>query len=251
VDQDVAKTDSELLYSFSSLPATVSVVDSLHYSLFEDDRELVIDSEQTDSNIGTILLFLEDSDGEEASPIEYSSLPVYVRDLTNEFYPDAKPFGDREKYYTINLNAEGKLELCVEALSPEGGNISYVFGRIAHTADEGTGVKETGSHGIVAKQKFIPTTDVFNVPFNEVTSSSTFNTEKLFFVQNSAGSYSIVNENDARAIVAAATEEHPAEFFEKVAYIEAVQPGHYYAIADNKAAGLKVNSAYSSRFYIP
>ena len=244
---DTATEDTQMLYSFSSLPATVSVVDSLNYSLFEDDADLKqYNTLITEDNIGTMVLYLEDSDPDSANETapELAAMPVYVRDLTDEFYVAATPVAGKQNEYKINL-VDGKLELRVEANAADGGQISYVFGRIAHTADEGTGVAATGAKGLVAKYKFIEATDVFTA---EEKTAENFNDAKTFYIKDASGTLVVVNANDA----ALAVEENPdVEFFEKVAYLEVALPGHYYAIADNRAGGKKANSAYSSTFYIP
>lgn len=226
IQLDTAQNNTQLLYSFSSLPATVSVVDSLNYSLFEDDEALSLyNSQVTADNIGTIILYLEDSDADvpgESAP-ESSAIPNFVRDLP----------------VTANL-VDGKLELLVEAFADDGGQISYVFGRIAHTDDEGTGVKATGAKGIVAKIKFVEATDMFI--------NGDFNDEKTFYAKDSTGAFIAVSEEDVQVLL----DENPnTEFFERVAYVVVQQPGHYYAIADNRAGSKKTASAYSTRLYIP
>lgn len=244
---DTATEETQMLYSFSSLPATVSVVDSLNYSLFEDDEELKkYNTLITEDNIGTMVLYLEDSDpdsADETAP-QLAAMPVYVRDLSPTFYVNAEPITGKQNEYKINL-VDGTLELRVEANAEDGGQISYVFGRIAHTADEGTGVAATGAKGFVAKYKFIEATDVFT---EEEKIAENFNTDKTFYIKDATGTLVVVNANDA----ALAVEENPdVEFFERVAYLEVALPGHYYAIADNRVGGKKANSAYSSTFYIP
>lgn len=252
INLDTATEDTQMLYSFSSLPATVSVVDSLNYSLFEDDEDLKnFNSLITEDNIGTMVLYLEDSDPDsvnETAP-ELAAMPKYVRDLSPEFYVEAKPITGKENEYKINLIGEygaATLELRVEANAEDGGQISYVFGYIAHTKDEGTGVAATGASGMVAKYKFIEATDVFTD--EDEKTAENFNTKKTFFIKDSTGVLAVVNANDAALAVA---ENPDVKFFEKVAYVEVNAPGHYYAIADNRAGGKKANSAYSSTFYIP
>lgn len=248
IELDTAKEDTQLLYSFSSLPATVSVVDSLNYSLFEDDEALAIyNSEITNENIGTIVLYLEDSDSDvadETAP-ELAAKPIFVEDLIrNARYPDAQPITGKPNESKINLKSDGKLELVVEANSEDGGQISYVFGRIEHTADEGTGIAATGARGLVAKIRFEPATNVFD--------DDEFNEAKTFYILDATGAYIVVDEAGARAELSdAEDEERDPQFFERVAYLEIMAPGHYYAIADNRVGGKKANSERSKYFYVP
>ena len=252
---DVATNGTQMLYSFSSLPATISVVSSLNYSLFEDDEALSIYSQQTEENIGTMVLYLEDSDPDsatESAVVEISAAPNFVRDLAAPFYGTANlPAG--EIYNKVNLE-NGKLRLQVEAFAEDGGQISYIFGRIAHKENEGTGTAKTGATGMVAKIDFIEAENVFgDVALADVVASSTFNTNKTFFMKNASGTFYVVTENDIRAAIEEAKVHDSAmpQIFEKVAYVEVQQPGHYYAIADNRAGGKKVNSTHSSSLYIP
>lgn len=238
---DIAQEGTQLLYSFSSLPATVSVVNSLNYSLFEDDEALRIYNTQiTDENIGTIQLYLENSDSDtpdETAPTP-AATPVFVRDLTKAFYPAAsEALANGE--YKINL-VDGKLELVVEANSSEdSGHISYVFGRIAHTADEGTGVAATGANGLTAKIKFIETDDEFD-------ENGKSDKDKTYYLEDSDYNTMLVATSDD---IKNRADNTPV--YERVATIEVALPGHYYAIADNRVSGKKASSAYSSRFYIP
>ena len=246
IELDTASADTQLLYSFSSLPATVSVVDSLNYSLFEDDEALAIYSEATNENIGTIVLYLEDSDSDvadETAP-ELAAKPIFVENLEqNDRYPSAQPIDGKPNESKINL-VNGKLELVVEANSQDGGQISYVFGRIAHTDDEGTGIAATGARGLVAKIRFEPATDVFD--------NDDFNEDKTFYMLDDTGAYVVVDEAAARAELSdAEDEDRDPQFFERVAYLEIAAPGHYYAIADNRVGGKKANSERSKYFYVP
>ena len=244
IERDTAKTDTQLLYSFSSLPATISVVDSLNYSLFEDDEALAeYNSLITEENIGTIVLYLEDSDSDTTSETApaYAEPPVFVEDLvkTNSLvdYSAAQPITGKSDESKINL-VNGKLELVVEAKSTDGGQISYVFGHIQHTEDEGTGIAPTGAKGLVAKIGFRKSNDAFD--------GDTFNTNKMFYILKN-GAYIVATEDLAQ-------EEHEKpnpEFFERVASVEIMKPGHYYAIADNKVGGKKARSVHSSYFYVP
>lgn len=237
---DKAQSGTQMLYSFSSLPATVSVVESLNYSLFEDDEALrLYNTLITDENIGTITLYLENSDPDSADSTgpDLSAPPIFVRDLTDEFYTNASAQDETTGEYRINL-VDGKLELLVEANAADNGHISYVFGRIAHTDNEGTGVASTGAAGIVAKTKFIPTSDSFDSTWSS-------GLDKTYYIYDDRyQTYLVASEDD----LANAAE---GSVFERVAYAEVALPGHYYAIADNIASGMKVNSTHSSRFYIP
>ena len=237
---DKAQSGTQMLYSFSSLPATVSVVESLNYSLFEDDEALKLyNTLITDENIGTITLYLENSDSDSADSTgpDPSAPPFFVRDLTKDFYTNAVGPDAETGEYRINL-VDGKLELLVEANAADNGHISYVFGRIAHTDNEGTGVASTGAAGIVAKTKFIPTTDTFD-------STGSSGLDKTYYIYDSRYQTYLVADEDALA------NAEEGSVFERVAYTEVALPGHYYAIADNIASGMKVNSTHSSVLYVP
>ena len=133
-DPDSAVSGTELAYSFSSLPAQITIVDSLHYDLFDDSKEAsMID---TDGQAGTILFFLQNSDPDSADQTapETASLPIFIRDLVDEH--------DLE---------DGVLRLQVEAIpEKDSGTISYMFGKKATLKGEGSGTK-----GIVARIDFI------------------------------------------------------------------------------------------------
>ena len=246
---DTVDEESTLFYSFSSLPATVSVVDSLNYSLWENNKDLIIKSKDTNDNIGTILLYLEDSDpdatGDDTTTALPSEAPKFVRNLTDAYYTDA--IWDEDKHeYKVNLKSfptGKKLELQVEANSTDGGYISYVFGRIMHTKDEGTGIAPTAAKGLVAKIKFVEADKVFV--------NDKFNIEKTFYMIDKTNAYVVADEAAYNIAKSELPEGQEPQLYERVAYIEVTEPGHYYAIADNRAGGHKVNSTYSARMYIP
>ena len=96
-----------LLYSFSSLPAQINIVESLNYDLFEDSEnaEMI----KTDDQGRTILFFLQDSnpDVEDDTTPGPSFNPTFIRNL-----------GQNEPTTVIqeaDLNDDGTLKLVVEA----------------------------------------------------------------------------------------------------------------------------------------
>ena len=131
-DDDTAVAGTELAYSFSSLPAQITVVDSLNYDLFENSEEA--EMIKTDEQAGTILFFLQNSDSDvpdETAP-QPAGTPVFIRDL---------PEGSADLI-------ENELRLTVEAVSTQdSGIISYMFGRKAH--------QDSGTQAIVARINFI------------------------------------------------------------------------------------------------
>lgn len=241
---DEAITGTELLYSFSSLPATISVSDSLHYSLFEDDEALEIYSRQTEQNVGTISLYLEPSlpdSTDQTAPIP-ADTPRFIRDLNKTYYPTATAASaDKSFDFIINLIDE-KLDLDVEAVAEDGGAISYIFGRREHSEDEGTGVKPTGTVGLVAKTSFVAWTK------QAILAGAVDQHGKLdrtFYKKLENQTYEVVSQ------VYIEDSDDDTVFYEKVAKTVIDKPGHYYAIATNRAGGKKPTKAYSSTFYVP
>ena len=163
-EEDQAISGTELAYSFSSLPAQITIVDSLHYDLFEDSEQAqMID---TEGQAGTILFFLQNSNpdsADETAP-ELASAPVFIRDLADEH--------DLE---------DGILRLQVEAIPDEdSGTISYMFGKKAKLEGEGS-----GTTGIVAKLDFIKVEDL-----------STVDARTTLYVKKSNNTFEIIAKDD-------------------------------------------------------
>jgi len=82
--EDSAAEGEQLAYSFSSLPAQISVVDSLHYDLFDgaDDKDWTAVSNQ---KIRNMQLFFENSvpDAEDSTQPVEAEAPVFIRDINN------------------------------------------------------------------------------------------------------------------------------------------------------------------------
>ena len=131
---DSANSGEDLVYSFSSLPAQITVVDSLHYDLFEDIHENA--TEVTNSDIRTMQWYLENSTPDttdDTTPIAVAD-PEWIRDINNfqnwETITDAT---NNITYYKRDLVSDGRgghsLPLLVEAtVGSNTGSISYVYG---------------------------------------------------------------------------------------------------------------------------
>ena len=212
-NEDQAVSGTELAYSFSSLPAQITIVDSLHYDLFEDSEQAKMIN--TDGQAGTILFFLKNSDpdsADETTVNDKAAAPVFLegRNLVDKH--------DLEN---------GSLRLQVEAVPKErSGTISYMFGRKAKLEGEGS-----GTTGIVAKIDFIKVEDL-----NAIDSRTTLYAKK---------------SNDSFEVIARRDIEEGDEVYEKVAYMIAAGPGYYFANARNTEFGYKTNSAISNILYIP
>ena len=225
--EDSAVTPGEgrgLEYSFSSLPAQMTVVDSLNYSLFEDDEEAsMID---TAGQGGTIHFYLEDSDPDSADETEpeIASVPKFARNLRDTTGAIAK-----EEIYEADLIGDN-LELLVEAY-PDGdsGNISYIFAR----KDE----LDSGSNGIVAKIKMIP---------KELTSATDAVEGVRYYQKMANDSFEPVAIEDLDFLT-----EESITVYEKVAYTIVNEPGYYFAKAKNSVGGKKANTVDSDILYVP
>lgn len=223
---DEAAANAQLLYSFSSLPATISISDTLHYTLFEDDEELQYN---TDNNVTAIQTFRgafenanPDSTDETAPAL--AAIPVFVRNL------DVNATLVETGLYTRNLEGgakdqpEGSLKLIGEAYSPDSGSITYMFGFKAQ--------QEDGTQGMATKHDFI-----------EVTDHSDEN--RTYFVKADNGIYESVSQTDIDAL------PEGTKIYEKIAYAIATKPGYYKVNARNRVSGKKTNTADSYVLYIP
>lgn len=223
---DEAAANAQLLYSFSSLPATISISDTLHYTLFEDDEELKYN---TDANVTAIQTFrgafenANPDSTDETAPV-LAAIPVFVRNL------DANATLISEGLYTRNLEGgaknqpEGSLKLIGEAYSPDSGSITYMFGFKAQ--------QEDGTQGMATKHDFIEVTDYSDE-------------NRSYFVKADNGIYESVSQTDIEAL------PEGTKVYEKIAYAIATRPGYYKVNARNRVSGKKTNTADSYILYIP
>lgn len=240
-DPDAANKGTELAYSFSSLPAQVAIVDSLNLSLFENDEETKMI--KTDDQVHTYLFYLENSDpdsaGEETPTL--SAIPVFIRDLNKDVTGNARTAdtgtdksGKQFTYYEDDLEDDNSLELMVEAYAPDGGNISYIFGR-RDTLEDGTA-------GIPAQIKFK------EIQFNK---DSKLDDNTLYFEKADNGIYVAVDHNTIKDALKLLDDGANVTYYERVAFITVSGPGFYFANARNSAGGKKVSSANSYFLYVP
>ena len=224
--EDEAAANAQLLYSFSSLPATISISDTLHYTLFEDDEELQYN---TDDNLTAIQTFRgafenADPDSADETAPALAAIPVFVRNL------DANATLVEEGLYTRNLELgaknqpEGSLKLIGEAYSPDSGSITYMFGFKAQ--------QEDGTQGMATKHDFIEVSDYSDE-------------NRVYFIKADNGVYESVSQ--------AGIEDLPegTKIYEKIAYTIATKPGYYKVNARNRVSGKKTNTADSYMLYIP
>ena len=223
---DEAAANAQLLYSFSSLPATISISDTLHYTLFEDDEELKYN---TDANVTAIQTFrgafenANPDSADETAPA-LAAIPVFVRNL------DVNATLMSEGLYTRNLEGgaknqpEGSLKLIGEAYSPDSGSITYMFGFKAQ--------QEDGTQGMATKHDFIEVTDYSDE-------------NRSYFVKADNGIYESVSQTDIEAL------PEGTKVYEKIAYAIATRPGYYKVNARNRVSGKKTNTADSYMLYIP
>ena len=224
--EDEAAANAQLLYSFSSLPATISVSDTLHYTLFEDDEELKYN---TDANITAIQTFrgafenANPDSADETAPA-LAAIPVFVRNL------DANATLVSEGLYTRNLEGgaknqpEGSLKLIGEAYSPDSGSITYMFGFKAQ--------QEDGTQGMATKHDFIEIADYSDE-------------NRSYFIKADNGIYESISQTDIAAL------PEGTKVYEKIAYTIATRPGYYKVNARNRVSGKKTNTADSYMLYIP
>lgn len=228
-----------LEYSFSSLPATVTISDSLHYTLFEDDEALAYyTTTDTDTAVYNYKFYLEDSEPDavdETAP-QLAAIPVYVRNLDKVNNEDAELVAPavvedgtitKQAIYKHNLigggkgQEEGSLELVAEAYSPDSGNITYMFGYKA--------TETSGTDGLVTKTKFMPVSDT----------------------SDEATTYYKKGENGAYVPVAHSQIDASTQYYERVAYTIVDKAGYYFVNTRNRVAGKKTNTADSFTLYVP
>ena len=234
-----------LMYSFSSLPATVSVVDSLNYSLFENDEELEFITKDTNKQIANLHAYLEDAlpDSADESTVEKALPAVFYRDLNTiegtliEETENVMFNGEEVPAYVHNLNGgglnqdenPGSLELLVAAYSRDGGNISYLF----NYRDQ----IDLGSSPILdaENKKYIAIT------FNE----DDIPNENVIYYNKAADG--ILEPVSSDSII----KDGETVYYEKGASAIADKPGYYFVNARNRVGGLQVSNSNSSILYVP
>lgn len=227
---DEANTNAQLLYSFSSLPATISVSDSLHYTLFEDDEELKYNTLHSSSAIATMRGIFENSDPDspDASALEPAAEPVFVRNLD----VDATLITGTTNTYTRNLEGgakdqpAGSLKLIAEAFTNDSGSIWYQF---SYKATEDSGATAEGIQ-----------TENYN--FIEVSDHSDPN--RLYYILKDNGVYQPVTQTDIANL-------GDVQIYERTASAIITQPGYYKVNARNRVSGKKTNTKDSFILYIP
>lgn len=228
--EDEAAANAKLLYSFSSLPATITISDTLHYTLFEDDEELQYNTDNYETAISNLRAAFENANpdsADETAP-QPARAPIYVLNLG----ADMQATLVEGNVYTRNLNggakdqAHGTLRLEVEAYSPDGGSISYMFGyKSQNTSDVGTEAMPT-KHD-----------------FKEVQSHA--DTNRIYYIKESNDVYVPVSQQDIANL------EEGTAIYEKIAWAIAENPGYYKANARNRVSGKKTTTADSFILYIP
>ena len=219
---DYSFSGGTILYSFSTLPATITVTDSLNYTLFENDTDYVVDGEEAPTvestrQIGDLIFSLSasDLDSDGSFTPEYASEPEFVRDLAN----------------TANLTGpmnDQPLQLEVEAISNEAGVITYAFGYKQF---------ENQSFGNAGR---------VTIDFIKVTEAIDDGREYYMFNENNHDILELVTY--ATAVEAL---EAGKEVRERVAHINVNQPGYYTARAYNRVTGKRVRTVYSNTLHIP
>ena len=216
-----------LQYSFSSLPAQMTIVDSLNYSLFEDDEEAQMIN--TEGQGGTILYYLEDSipDSADETEPENASIPVFVRNLRD--INGASLVNDVYEADLEESESGLKLRLMVEA-SPNGdaGNISYIFAKKAMLSGD--------PNGLPAKIKFLDF---------QLASAADVRENTTYYKKLANETYEVVSTDDLDF------SEGPITLYEKVAYVDVSLPGYYFAKAKNSVSGFKPMTANSDILYVP
>ena len=232
----VPNAGTGLEYSFSSLPASVTISDSLHYSLFENDTDFVFDSDDSTQSVQTLKFYLQDSEPDvtgETSPA-LSAIPVFLVDRNLNYINNVQITGDDvlepNKLYRHNLipsgtNAPDTLKLLVEASSPDGGSLSYMYGYKPYDY--------SGTAGLATNMEFIAV-------------SNTDRDDRTYYKKDISGAYVPVSSAE---IEANATDD--IQYYERVATTVVDKPGYYYAVARNRVGGKRTNNGSSYTLYVP
>lgn len=222
-----------LQYSFSSLPATISISNTLHYTLFEDDEELKYDTAMSERAISNLTYYLENSDPDSTDEVapQLAAMPIFVRNLdANADVVTANVM------YKRNLNGgrkgeqKGSLKLVTEAYAKDAGNIAYKYGYRAQLTD--------GVSGLQTDPEFIKVAD-------------TSNTSITYYIQLDNMAFQPVSQDEIATIMENLEEGQTADFYEKTAVTTIDKPGYYHVNARNRVSGLKTNTADSYILYVP
>ena len=228
--EDEAGANAKLLYSFSSLPATISVSDTLHYTLFEDDEELQYNTDQYETAISNMKAAFENAspDAADETAPKPALAPEFVLNLGEDIGADEIT---ENVLYTRNLiggakdEPHGSLRLEVEAYSPEGGSISYMFGYKSQNSSE------IGTEAMPTKHDFKKVDDHSD-------------THRIYYIKETNDVYTPVSQTDIERL-------DGVDLYEKIAWAVAEHPGYYKASARNRVSGRKTTAADSYMLYIP
>ena len=133
--------------------------------------------------------------------------------------------------YTRNLiggakdEPHGSLRLEVEAYSPEGGSISYMFGYKSQNSSE------IGTEAMPTKHDFKKVDDHSD-------------THRIYYIKETNDVYTPVSQTDIERL-------DGVDLYEKIAWAVAEHPGYYKASARNRVSGRKTTAADSYMLYIP
>lgn len=227
---DEAGTNEKMLYSFSSLPATISVSDTLHYTLFEDDEELQYNTDAYETAISNMRTAFENATPDSAD--ETAPQPALAPEFVLNLGADIEATEVSEGLYTCNLiggakgQQHGSLRLEVEAYSPDGGSISYMYGyKTQNTSDVGT--------------QAMPTKHDFKAV------SDHSDTHRIYYIKENNDVYTPVSQTDIGNLPTG------TQLYERIAWAIAENPGYYKANARNRVSGRKTTAADSYILYIP
>ena len=232
---DSAAEGTQLGYSFSSLPAQINVVDSLHYDLFDGagDKDWTAVSTQ---KIRNMQLYFENSvpDADDSTQPGEADAPRFIRDINDGEEWATVPGNDNIYQHDLTGPAnEASLELITEAYSPDSGVLSYVYAR---QEDLTTGPEAIGTKVIF--KKYDLTTEIGN------------DNKVIYYKLKDGTSDTFELASDTELNSAIRLNGH-VEVYEKVARTLVKQPGYYYAIVRNTAAAKKTGRAESKKVYIP
>ena len=228
--EDEASASAKLLYSFSSLPATISVSNTLHYTLLEDDEELQYNTDMYETAISNMKAAFENATPDSAD--ETAPQPALAPEFVINLGADIEATEVSEGLYTRNLiggakgQEHGSLRLEVEAYSPDGGSISYMYGyKTQNTSDVGTQAMPT-------KHDFKAVNDHSD-------------THRIYYIKENNDVYTPVSQTDIGNLPAG------TQLYERIAWAIAENPGYYKANARNRVSGRKTTAADSYILYIP
>lgn len=205
-----------LAYSFSSLPAQMTIVESLNYSLLEDDSAITYQptQENQEKHLTYFNWYLENSDPDSMDETSYETAGDI--NIIQNLKGIDKP---------VNL-ANGSATLAVEASSEDAGIISYLFahqneynGTLNPSDTKKPTLQWVSTDGETAKS--IPNRNIYK------------------------------KENNAYIMVTADEVDDNDSVYIQVASVDVDKPGYYYALIRNTVSGKKANSVYSDIAYVP